>query len=54
MEKEEKLYEFIITFINEEEDCEDIEIVDAKDKENAEEIFIENFGFHKIKFIEKI
>lgn len=54
MEKEEKLYEFVVTFINQEEECEDVEIVDAKDKDDAEKVFFENYGIHKIKYVEKI
>lgn len=48
------LREFVVTFFNKEEGDQDIEIVEAEDKEKAREKFLEEYGEHKILLIEKI
>jgi hypothetical protein len=54
MEKEKKLYEFVITYWNSVEDCEDVEIMESTDPKNVRKQFIEEFGNQKILIIEKI
>lgn len=54
MEKEIKVKEFVITFINDDEGCQDIEIIEADTKELANEKFKEEFGDYKIILTEQI